>query len=553
VSRWKVALGVLGALFVVAVVAVAVLLNSVVSGGQKDRLTALAGEKLGARVDLESYGLDFWSILRLRPAVVLNGLRVANPPGYPQRNLLEAREVLANLDLRAALSKKIEVQSLLIRDPRIVIEVPADGPTNLEFLLEHLNGKTSPPRAAGAPEPPGEDLKIGVASVEIVNGTVAIASAGADPEAALNQVNIRVSDIRPGSPSTLDLAAQLGESAYSTIRITGAAGPLGAKALPLKGQAAVQLALAEFSPALRQRFLGELAAAPGPDSRVKLDLALAGDLYRTLDGKGAMDIAQFLIGPNQGNRLALAGKAPLALRVEDALSGGPAELVSQGATLQLGAGQWTGNLKAARRGETLSGSVDGNIRNVDINQMLTSFAKSPDVMYGTATIPRFQIAFSGRNAADLQRSLNGNGSLNVANGRFKGLNVLATIERALGGQPTGAGEFATFATDFGIRNRTLQLTGINVSGPGIHVTGQGTIGFDESLNFTLQSTLTGASADLLKARTGGIVSNVAIPVTIAGTVSAPQVRPNLSGLAKNAATEAIGNVLGGFLGGRKKK
>jgi hypothetical protein len=131
--------------------------------------------------------------------------------------------------------------------------------------------------------------------------------------------------------------------------------------------------------------------------------------------------------------------------------------------------------------------------------------------------------------------------------------VLAAIERALGGQPTGTGEFATFATNFVIRNQTLQLTGITANGPGLNVSGQGTVGFNEALNISLQSSLTGAAADLLKAKTGGIVSNVQIPVTIAGTVSAPQIRPNVGGLAKSAATEAIGNVLGGFLGGRKKK
>jgi uncharacterized protein involved in outer membrane biogenesis len=284
-----------------------------------------------------------------------------------------------------------------------------------------------------------------------------------------------------------------------------------------------------------------------------LDLALQGDLYKVLNGSGAMEFSQFLIGPDRANRLALAGKAPLTLRAEDALSGGPLDLSSQNATLKLGAGQWTGNIQAARRGETLSGSIDGNVRGVDINQMLTSFAKSPDVMYGTATVPRFQITFSGSNAAALQRSLNGNGSLNVANGRFKGLSVLAAIERALGGQPTGTGEFAAFATNFAIRNQTVQLSDIAVSGPGLNISGQGTIGFDESLNISLQSTLTGAAADLLKARTGGFVSNVRIPVTIAGTVSAPLVRPNVGGIAKNAATETIGNVLNNFLGGRKKK
>lgn len=549
----KAGLGILAGLLLVAILAVGIILRSVVSGGHKERLTALASEKLGTKVSLESYGLDFGSILRLRPSVALYGLSIANPPGFAARNMLEAREVSANLDLRAALAKKIEVDSLVIREPRIVIEAPSSGPTNLEALMDALNKKNPPPAAATASAAPGKDLAIGIASVEVVNGTVSIASSGANPEVALNKVNIRVSDIRAGSPSKLALTAQLGGSMNSMLHVTGDAGPLAEKTLPLNGRTAIQLALAEFPAAQRQRFLGDLASAPGPDSRVTLDLALQGDLYKVLNGNGAMEFSQFLIGPDRANRLALAGKAPITLRVADALSGGPLELSSQNAALKLGSGQWTGNLKAERRGETLSGTVDGTVSGVDINQMLTSFAKSPDVMYGTATIPRFQIAFSGSNAGALQRSLNGHGSLNVSNGRFKGLSVLAAIERALGGQPTGTGEFAAFATNFAIRNQTVQLSDIAVSGPGLNISGQGTIGFDESLNISLQSTLTGAAADLLKARTGGFVSNVRIPVTIVGTVSAPQVRPNVGGIAKSAATEAIGNVLNNFLSGRKKK
>jgi uncharacterized protein involved in outer membrane biogenesis len=318
----------------------------------------------------------------------------------------------------------------------------------------------------------------------------------------------------------------------------------------------VQLALAEFPIEQRRRLLGELASAPGPDSRVVLDLALKGDLYKTLNGTGAIDFSQFFIGSNQASRLALSGKAPLEMRLEDTLSGGPAEIESRNATLKLGSGEWAGNLKVARKGDTLTGGIDGAVRGVDVNQMLTSFANSPDVMYGTGTIPRFQIAFSGANSAELQRSLNGNGSLNVSNGRFKGLNVLATIERALGGRPTGTGEFSSFTTNFSIRNQALQLTGIEATGPGINITGQGTVGFNEALNITLQSSLSGAAGDLLKARTGGIVSSVTVPVTITGTVSNPQVRPNIAGLAKSAAkdavTGAVGNVLGGFLGRGKK-
>ncbi len=541
-------------ILVIGIGAIAYVVNSVVSGSQKDRLIAVASEKLGTKVTFDSYGLDFGSLLRLQPAVSVSGLKIANPPGFPERNMLEANEVALNLDLKSALSKKIEVRSLVVRQPRVLIEAPADGPTNLEALIDSLSKTDAAPAAATAQPDDGSDLTIGVGSVILENGVVALATPqDPQPRDTLKNVQLQLTGIRPGTPAAIDLSASFFESANSTFNVKGVVGPPGDKSLPLDGTISTKLALAEFPAEVMKRFLGELASSPGPDSRINLDLAMKGDLHQTLAGDGAVDFTKFMIGPEKANRLAVSGKAPLALRAVNALSGGELELKSDKASLKLGSGEWTGDLDVLKKQETLSGSVDGAIRSVDINQMLTSFAGSPDVLYGTATIPRFQVGFQGSNAASLQRSLNGNGSIVVSNGRFKGLSVLASIERALGGTPNSSGEFAKFATNFAIKNQAMTLSGIDVSGPGIEIAGQGTIGFNESLSFKLQSKLSGAAGELLKAKTGGFVSDVTIPVDIAGTVSSPQVRPNVSGLAKSAATSAIGNVLGGFLGGRKKK
>lgn len=532
------------------------LINSLLSGAQKDRITALASQALGTAVTLDSYSVDFGSLLVLQPAVIVHGLKVANPEGFPQRNILEAGQVSLSVDLKSALGRKIEVKSLIVEQPRILIEAPAGGPTNLEALLNNLKkSETAQPVSAGAPSDPGSnEISGSVSSVMIRDAVVSIAAPPEpQPRETLKSLNLTISEIRAGSPSKFDLSTKVFDSANTNLHAGGVVGPLGGAGLPVDGKVESQVALAEFPDPVRKRYLGELASAPGPDSRVNVTLGMKGDLYGTMNGAGKVDFAKFLIGANAQNRLDLSGGAPLVIRTERAISGGDIEVQSKAVTLKLGSGQWAGDLDVSRRGTTLSGAISGAIRSVDVNQMLTSFAASPDVIYGTLTIPQFRLAFQGASSAALQKSLNGSGSLRVDNGRFKGLRVLAGIERALGGAPSDTGEFAKFETNFTIQNQAVALKGIEVTGPGISSKGEGVVGFNEALNFRLESKLQGNAANLLKARTGGFANDLAIPVQITGTVANPQVRPELGNLTKGAVKGAVKGVLDKFLKRPKKE
>lgn len=551
----KYALIALVAVLIIAVGAIAFILNSVISGSQKDRFVAIASKNLGTQVGLESYSLDFASILALKPAVALNKLTIANPKGFPARNMLEAEKISALLDLTAALQKKIHVSSLEIENPKIVVEAPADGPTNLETLISNFK-QSAPQQASAAPAAAEESIAVTVTNVAIRNGNVLLATSqnGGNPRPALKEVELTLSEFAPGKPCKVELTNKLFESANSSVKLNGSLGPLGGAGLPIDAKTNVTLALAEFPKDILQQFLGELASAPGSDSRINLDLGLAGDLYQTTAGKGKIDFSKFLIGSSKDNRLALSGQTPLEIKAERLISGEELNLMANNASLKLGSGTWGGNLQFIRKAGQLRGAINGGIQNVDVNQMLTSFANTPDKIYGTLTIPKFALNFAGDSAPVIQRSLNGNGSLQINNGRFKGLSVLSAIERALGtGTNRESGEFARFATNFAIANERIQMNGIDVAGPGIAIGGNGMVTFKEALDFKLQSKLTGNTADALRARTGGIMAgDLVVPVTIAGNLDNPQIRPEVKGLMKSAATSAVKGVLDRFLGGKKK-
>lgn|GEM_PF-1071222 len=545
----------IGAIVLVVLILVLVgggywLIRSALTGSVKERLLATAGERLGTRVSIRDLGVDLGSLLRLKPAVSIAGLAVANPPDFSNSNLLEADRVSAFLDFSAALDKRVALTSMTIQSPRVAIESNAAGQTNLDALVEKMGAsKTASAPTASAPATATE---FAVGEITILDGTVAVAG-----QPALRDLAFRLSGLEPGKPSVVELAAKLFDSANSIVAAKGAIGPFGGGALPIDATANVDLVLAEIPKAVRERTLGELLSDPGTASRVSLTLAPKGDLEGALNAVGEAKIASLLIGPpGDKNRLTLAGTAPLALRALKPLSGEELELKIEKASLQLGAGRWTGNLRARRNGANLAGTLDGAIQSVDVNQMLTSFAATPNKVFGTLAIPKFALEFSGANAAALQRSLAGSGQLTISNGRFQGLSVLAAIERALAtgsdAPPQANGEFAQFSTAFRVANQAIALSAIDIAGPGVKIGGGGTVTFAKALNFRLESTVTGNAAQALKARTGGILSgDLRVPVVVAGTLDQPQVRPEVKSLAAGAAQSAAQGILKSFFGKKK--
>jgi len=92
----------------------------------------------------------------------------------------------------------------------------------------------------------------------------------------------------------------------------------------------------------------------------------------------------------------------------------------------------------------------------------------------------------------------------------------------------------------------LNLEAIQLDSPVLRVTGQGVIGFDQTLNFQLTAHL-GSGGQVLNAVSSlGQRGGGGIPVTITGTVESPQVRPAVGKIVENVA----GGLLDSFL---KKK
>jgi len=172
----------------------------------------------------------------------------------------------------------------------------------------------------------------------------------------------------------------------------------------------------------------------------------------------------------------------------------------------------------------------------------------------------FDLKASGNTQSALTRSLGGNGSMDVANGAIRGVNIpkmlqTLSVQSVLGWQPSNDKTAfdkvgATFTIDHGIvTNRDLL-----VSGKQFQLAGAGTINLPvETISYRLNAKV---------ANKNGKLQDFAAPVLIEGPLAKPKIYPDIQGILQNPSgainqiEEIGGNLLGldqGNKGGGKSQ
>jgi len=211
-----------------------------------------------------------------------------------------------------------------------------------------------------------------------------------------------------------------------------------------------------------------------------------------------------------------------------------------GGRLHLGKGEWLGDAELQLHGAASSGRTSGKIRNVDINELVSSVTAANGKIYGTLEIPAYSLQFAGNNAVQVRNSLHGSGKLSVTQGRIAALDLLSSIQdglqhpqELLGGKK-GATPFTTLVAGMNVGQSKLNLDGIQLESPALRVTGKGFIDFDETMNFELVAHTEGGATQMLN-KVAGLQAGGEIPVSVTGTVEAPRVRPSVGKIVQNAA------------------
>jgi AsmA protein len=132
----------------------------------------------------------------------------------------------------------------------------------------------------------------------------------------------------------------------------------------------------------------------------------------------------------------------------------------------------------------------------------------------------------------------------LANGVIKNFPLLARVNQALGitGGDDKDTKFDSFSASAAIGGGKAQTNDLLLKAGELSMAGAGTFGFDQSLNFKLQTILSAAKAQQLEAKFGlgkltSSKGDVTIPITVTGTTTAPKYSVDIQSVAKKEATK----------------
>jgi len=525
---------VLLALLVLAGIGLVLLRGRLVEAASRTLVRAL-GASLKTELTVSGVAFSWTDLIRLKPAVALQRIVLKNPPGFPDAPMLTADEIAAQVALAPLWNNRLEVMSLVIRKPVVRVEHNQREQTNLEVWVAGLGGDSRPSGAA-------EKRELLVESFLLENGQVRLARGGKDT-LVLDDIELRLNDFVAGQQCRLAFSARPHHGARSRVSLESTVGPLGTGKVPMNGNVRAELAPAEIPKPRRRELFGDFLAEPGDRGVVTLEAAVVGDAAGSVRGDGKLKLSEVWVGKSSDRRLLLEGEAPLRLEARKLMSSPEFSLAIPKGSLSLGRSRWDGRLEVNVAGESIRGSSSGAIRNVDINELLSSFTTAEKAIFGRGEIAQYRLAFGGRGADAIRNSLNGDGRIALNEGRIALFDLVSTIRqhaaRVLGGEQAAAGQtdFTRFGSGFQIQNGRLLMNDMELENSSLGVTGKGGVGFDRTMQFDLLSLV---RTEILQ-NAGGAIAAVAgsqkgfrVPLRVSGTLEKPKVRPDLSQMLKGS-------------------
>lgn len=214
------------------------------------------------------------------------------------------------------------------------------------------------------------------------------------------------------------------------------------------------------------------------------------------------------------------GKSALALHLKDG------RLEADLTKMSLYQGQGQGKLVADDSGTAPRFAADFNLSGVAIQPLLRDAADF-DRLSGKGRVT-LDVTGSGRNQRNIVSSLTGKGSLNLANGKVAGINLVAFMKNAASAVTTTHGsssetDFGSLSATYTIKNGILHNNDLKLVSTELPMTGAGTVDLPQRrVDYRLTPSLAGV---------------VAVPVSITGSWNDLNYRPDLSDLAKKLTQE----------------
>lgn len=599
-------LGVLVVLLVAAILSLPFLIDL---NKYQDQYKPLIEGALNRKIVLKDIRLTIWPRIGVRVA----GFTVQDDPAFGTGPFASLTSLDVGVKLMPLLSKKVEVEEITLRDPLITVIKNRKGEMNLSTIGPKTPATSSPEQRETPSQPTGNPLQVlallAVDRVSITSGTITYRdeSTTKPTEYQVNDLDVLLKSVHLGETPTLHLAATV-QPYNIPVKLDGSFGPLvetlelkqfafdlglGKIAMALKGSvvggnldatltsplinsADVPVTLPLAKPVIMKNFhVTATAKSPLPQGVPPLELADVTDLgLEVVLGNSVLNVKGTVAGGrakiNITSPAINTADVPVALPLKKPVDIKElqiaAELKGQEARVNNLSFQLFGGHAKAQAGMTLDPAAppfNGKVvvQGLQLGPALDALGSDQVSISGTAGMD-FAMGGRGFSLPDLTKALEGVGHVAVKDGKIEGINLIQeslSLLQIVGLSPDNVKvtAFSTIETDLTIKEGIINVQRLLMDSHDFQATGEGTVGFDQTLNLkvklnlsqALSQKLTGSSPAARLALTGGRLN---VPLLITGTVQAPSYGLDSKALTgkvqeqvKEKVKEAIGDLLKG--------
>ena len=196
-----------------------------------------AGAVLIARFDPNSYKPDIIQAMKratgrdlalngkialkpsLWPTIQVEDVAFSNPPGFSRPQMATLRRLELQLSLLPLLSRRIEIDRLVLIQPDILLETDAAGHPNWQMTPEP---SPSAPAGSQAPAEPGKaKTSVSVDTIRIQDGTLGYRDGKTNTVTTLGLPKLEAKSSSPDSPLHVDADASYNGTAFNLVADTG--------------------------------------------------------------------------------------------------------------------------------------------------------------------------------------------------------------------------------------------------------------------------------------------------------------------------------------------
>jgi AsmA protein len=488
---------------------------------------------LGRPVTLGNLSLTF-----LASGVKADQLTIADDPRFSSAPFIQAKSLVVGVELLPLLfSKRLNVTELRIVNPEITLLRNRDGVWNFSSLGDQTS------KSAQVAAPSSAPRNVNVAVLEVVDGTLMLGfTTGKRNPISYNKGNASFHNFSFTSAFRVSASAEL--PGGGSLKIDGNAGPI--------NSADISLTPVQAKVTLRKLDLAQSALVSPA-----LGIDGSADFDGTLTSDGSIAKAN---GTAKATSLKLAPKGSpanvpvhLVLAIEHDVKNESGKLVQGDVTIGKALAKLTGTYDM--HGETTAIHIQLNGQAMPVDDLQGLLPALGVVLPTGSRLKGGTLSLDIDSTGPLDRVVS-TGLLKMSNTALAGFNLdsrLSAISMFAGKRMGNDTVIENFASELRRSPDGTRLDKVDVviSGLGT-VTGAGTVGSNNELDFKMVANLTGAGSVLTKVAGFG---SGGIPVSIGGTTANPTFTPDMPGIVTDKLKGIMGgkdNPLGALFGKKKR-